>query len=100
MQEVTVDRRITDRRHARLSGRRSTDKPVSRTCGPACPKCHETGVAWLAGEAEGGWWFVCLSCDHLWDQREIERGSGSAHVFRTFVMWWKTVGGQDPSPAR
>jgi hypothetical protein len=28
-------------------------------------------VARLAGEAEGGWRFVCLACDHLWDQRQI-----------------------------
>jgi hypothetical protein len=26
-------------------------------------------VASLAGEADGGWWFVCMACDHLWDQR-------------------------------
>jgi len=25
-----------------------------------------------AGESEDGWWFVCLACDHLWDQRQRE----------------------------
>jgi hypothetical protein len=22
------------------------------------------------GEADGGWWFVCGHCDHLWNERE------------------------------
>ena len=22
------------------------------------------------GEADGGWWFVCGDCDHLWNERE------------------------------
>ena len=47
------------------------DPPVDPTSVPACPICRKTGVALLAGEAEGGWWFVCLACDHLWDQRQI-----------------------------
>jgi hypothetical protein len=30
------------------------------------------GTAVTAGESEDGWWFVCLTCDHLWDQRRRE----------------------------
>ena len=48
-----------------------TDLPVDSTSVPACPICRKAGVALLAGEAEGGWWFVCLACDHLWDQRHL-----------------------------
>lgn len=68
MQEVTVDRRISTRRKGRLSGRRATDQTVRSTTAAHCPRCRHS-VTILAGEAEGGWWFVCDACDHLWDRR-------------------------------
>jgi hypothetical protein len=24
----------------------------------------------LVAETEGGWWFLCENCDHVWDQRQ------------------------------
>jgi hypothetical protein len=66
---VPSKRRLTDRRSSRGGGRRATDSPTRASEVPACPTCRQPGVAVLAGESEGGWWFVCLSCDHLWDQR-------------------------------
>lgn len=68
MKDVTVDRRISTRRAGRQSGRRSTDRPASSTASPRCPRCQQN-VTILAGEAEGGWWFVCDACDHLWNRR-------------------------------
>lgn len=69
MLQITPERRGADRRSPRGGGRRATDltsRPLER---PACPMCRESGRAALAGESDGGWWFVCLACDHLWDQR-------------------------------
>ena len=34
----------------------------------SCPSCGS--VASEVGESEGGWWFVCGHCDHLWNERE------------------------------
>jgi hypothetical protein len=70
MDEVGVERRSSDRRSSRGGGRRLTDRPSRSDRVPACPACHKTDTALIAGEADGGWWFVCLVCDHLWDQRQ------------------------------
>lgn len=71
MQTIAADRRTCSRRSSRGGGRRVIDPPVDSTSVPTCPICRKAGVALLAGEAEGGWWFVCLACDYLWDQRQI-----------------------------
>ncbi len=68
MQQFSVDRRISSRRIGREGGRRAPDRPVSASLTPVCPGCGQNATI-LAGEADGGWWFVCDSCDHLWDQR-------------------------------
>ena len=70
MPEIVIDRRISNRRSFRAGGRRATDAPVATSAVPACPACRMAGVALFAGESEGGWWFVCDACDHLWDQRQ------------------------------
>jgi hypothetical protein len=69
MLEAATDRRVSDRRSVRGGGRRASDPPNAPSDLPACPACRTPGVALLAGESDGGWWFVCLACDHLWDQR-------------------------------
>ena len=71
MRQTEVDRRTRDRRRARGGGRRLSDSPPGAASSPACPNCRKTGVALQAGEAEGGWWFVCSDCDHMWDQRAL-----------------------------
>ena len=70
MLEIPTERRSSNRRVARDGGRRATDPPGRLSAQPVCPRCHQSGVASLAGESEGGWWFVCLDCDHLWNQRQ------------------------------
>lgn len=74
MQEVALDRRTASRRTARGGGRRVTDPAIGAQPVPDCPACLESGVAVPAGEADGGWWFVCLACDHLWDERQAAPG--------------------------
>jgi hypothetical protein len=70
---IAADCRISNRRgSSRGGGRRVTDVPTGSASVPTCPNCREAGVAFLAGEAEGGWWFVCLACDYLWNQRQIK----------------------------
>jgi len=69
MLQMTSERRVHNRRVPRGGGRRATDRTSRPLKLPACPVCREAGVATLAGESDGGWWFVCLACDHLWDQR-------------------------------
>ena len=112
MQQIAVDRRTSERRSSRGGGRRVTDEPVEPTSGPACPACRQADAALLAGEAEGGWWFVCLACDHLWDQRQIANSSVSdpsviarddihletrasaaatAGLSAAVQSWWKTL---------
>ena len=71
MAEAAADCRTWNRRSSRGGGRRITDSPAGPVRVPECPMCQESGVAALAGEAEGGWWFVCMACDHLWDQRQL-----------------------------
>jgi len=63
------ERRITNRRARSRGGRRSTDPQRPRAPLPSCPACGGAGTASEAGAAEGGWWFVCEACDHLWDER-------------------------------
>ena len=70
MPHVTVDRRISSRRTGRQGGRRATDQPITSTTTPVCSRCGHS-AAILAGEAEGGWWFVCDACDHMWNQRLV-----------------------------
>jgi hypothetical protein len=70
MQTIDVERRTFNRRVSRGGGRRATDMPLVPGTSPMCPSCLKCGVSLLAGEAEGGWWFVCLACDHLWDERQ------------------------------
>src|SRR5262245_60812619 len=79
MEPITVDRRISTRRHGRRGGRRATDQPASSTTTPLCPRCRQDATV-LAGEAEGGWWFVCESCDCLWDQRLLANRSPEKEV--------------------
>jgi hypothetical protein len=64
-----TERRANERRCVRAGGRRSTDLPRRPMQPPECPRCRNTGGAVQAGEADGGWWFVCVVCDHLWDER-------------------------------
>jgi hypothetical protein len=70
MQQITIDRRVSSRRTGRPGGRRATDQPVTSTTTPVCPDCRQSATV-LAGESDGGWWFVCDSCDYLWDQRLV-----------------------------
>jgi hypothetical protein len=50
----------------------------------------------LAGESDGGWWFVCAACDHLWDERHspderIQDEAITASVpVRAFQYAWGT----------
>jgi hypothetical protein len=71
---IATDRRTSNRRSSRGGGRRSIDPPATPADTPICPACQAEGAAILAGEADGGWWFVCLACDSLWDEREREKG--------------------------
>ena len=103
MEETTVDRRTSARRTIRGGGRRATDAPAAGVALPDCPMCQRPGIAMLAGEAEGGWWFVCLGCDHLWDQRrracsrsddattELLAGIGERHALGR-VLWRRLAG--------
>jgi hypothetical protein len=70
MERADLERRTFDRRASRGGGRRASDAPLVPTTSPMCPSCLKSGVSLLAGEAESGWWFVCLACDHLWDERQ------------------------------
>ena len=77
MRVVTLDRSLPTRRSGRHGGRRRSDQPGTSTAAPLCPRCRRMGAI-LAGEAEGGWWFVCDACDHLWDQRALVNRTMSA----------------------
>jgi hypothetical protein len=69
MTRNSAERRVLDRRWIRAGGRRSTDRPPHPVDSPKCPACQRTRAALPAGEADGGWWFVCYVCDHMWDER-------------------------------
>jgi hypothetical protein len=70
MLDIATERRLSTRRSYRGGGRRAIDLQDSSADTPTCPRCRKPGVASLAGESDGGWWFVCLACDHLWDRRQ------------------------------
>jgi hypothetical protein len=73
LEKPVEHRHLIDRRVSGRGGRRVSDLPGRPFYQPACPTCRETCTAILAGESDGGWWFVCLSCDYLWDQRHVYR---------------------------
>ena len=64
------ERRQRDRRAHARGGRRLTDRAACAPGQPTCPFCNGGDVASEVGEADGGWWFVCGDCDHLWNERE------------------------------
>ena len=57
-----------ERRATARGGRRVTDWVRPSVTALSCPSCRT--VASEVGEAEGGWWFVCQTCDRLWNERE------------------------------
>jgi hypothetical protein len=61
------ERRLGDRRAHARGGRRETDGLAVFTAATNCSSCG--GVANEVGESDGGWWFVCASCDQLWNER-------------------------------
>jgi hypothetical protein len=69
MTRTEGERRMMDRRLIRDGGRRFTDGPPHPMDSPRCPACHKDTPALQAGEADGGWWFVCVACDHMWNHR-------------------------------
>jgi hypothetical protein len=70
MLSLSREWRRTDRRAHARGGRRLTDGDASAQRQPSCPSCNVEGAAREVGEADGGWWFVCGHCDHLWNERE------------------------------
>ena len=73
MLQIPTERRVCERRASRCGGRRVTDQP-GRPCDlPTCLVCHWQGVAALASESDGGWWFACPACNEVWDQRQAGR---------------------------
>jgi hypothetical protein len=76
MGQVSQERRRADRRTDARGGRRVTDRAASPITAQFCPVCG--GIANDVGESEGGWWFVCLDCDHLWNERERRNAVTSA----------------------
>ena len=71
MVRTEPERRVANRRSIRDGGRRFTDGPPHPVYSPRCPACGKDTVALPAGEADGGWWFVCDACDHMWDERSF-----------------------------
>jgi hypothetical protein len=61
------ERRLGERRSRQRGGRRAADA-VGTASAARCPSCEE--MANDVGESDGGWWFVCGCCDHLWNERE------------------------------
>ena len=86
MQTIDADRRTVNRRAFRASGRRRNDPAPSPAIPPTCPGCLKDRTAVTAGESEGGWWFVCLDCDHLWDQRQRETAFLPSTQYRRSAM--------------
>jgi hypothetical protein len=70
------ERRHGDRRAHARGGRRATDGLAVSTAAPECPSCG--GAANEVGESDGGWWFVCASCDQLWNERERQENESVA----------------------
>ena len=77
LEHSTERRHVSDRRSTGAGGRRLTDLAGRPFDSPTCPMCREAGAASLAGESDGGWWFVCLACDHVWDQRAHREARGA-----------------------
>ena len=65
---LSRERRHGERRAQARGGRRVTDWVRPSVTAQSCPSCGS--VASEVGEAEGGWWFVCQTCDRLWNERE------------------------------
>ena len=68
MVPLSQERRQNNRRADARGGRRATDTPALSIDAIACPSCGE--AANEVGESDGGWWFVCNSCDRLWNERK------------------------------
>jgi transcription elongation factor Elf1 len=64
------ERRQRDRRGCSRGGRRATDVNAGLQARPACPTCGQVGDAQEVKSAENGWWLVCGSCNHFWNERE------------------------------
>jgi hypothetical protein len=64
------ERRQRDRRAHSRGGRRATDRAAYAPSQPSCPSRKAGEMSNEVGEADGGWWFVCGHCDHLWNERE------------------------------
>jgi len=73
MTSLVPERRHRERRGCVRGGRRATDVTSTTLALPSCPSCGRLDVAEDVGTSEGGWWFVCRDCDHLWDERERNR---------------------------
>src|SRR6516165_5548272 len=86
----SIDRRLSNRRRSSGGGRRSTDLQARPLDSPTCTCCRASGVAALAGESDGGWWFVCLACDALWDQRHVIRRR-SLEEKATAAPFWRRL---------
>jgi uncharacterized Zn ribbon protein len=67
------ERRQRDRRAHSRGGRRVTDRAAHAHSQLSCPSCKAEEMANEVSEADGGWWFVCDTCDHLWNERERRR---------------------------
>jgi hypothetical protein len=80
MTRTEGERRVMDRRLIRDGGRRFTDGPPHPMDSPRCPACHKDTPALQAGEADGGWWFVCVACDHMWNHRSCAAQDPAACV--------------------
>jgi hypothetical protein len=78
---LSRERRHGQRRADARGGRRATDRAGSSITAQSCPFCGS--VANEVGESDGGWWFVCESCDHLWNERE--RAGRAAPKIEAFV---------------
>jgi rubredoxin len=96
MINFSAEQRQRERRSSLRGGRRFTDVPGDLSSVPSCPACEGNAAASEVGEAEGGWWFVCRTCDHLWNERErpgrqrsAEAGAGSAE--KRGLLSWATV---------
>ena len=113
MPQAAVDRRTSSRRRGRHGGRRATDQPITSTTTPVCSRCGHTATI-LAGEAEGGWWFVCDACDQMWDQRLVAnrllseldiipgvttpaKSSSGSWLSSAALTWWRLALGRTTS---
>ena len=93
MPTIDAHRRGVNRRACRGGGRRQSDPAPGPETPPACPACLKDRTAVTAGESEDGWWFVCLACDHLWDQRrrEAELLASTASRRSVLISWMSGI---------